>query len=242
MRETPSSVSRSFDGTPSMTITLTGSATPLQTRPISASSRSPEMKKPDAPAAAYASVEGFTKRLCRVAALGKKQIGPRIDEERHSLLLGGLANDGDAACLPLDVVESRTFNDPVFKVDADHAQVEKTRDIVGQFALVFAIPAFEVHSHRDVDGRDNSPDDLLGQPDRDGLAISVALRLGDRPTARRDHLSARFDNGFGAARVPRVVEQQGGSLHVKRGETRSIFCLVHFILRYRTVAVEPEKT
>src|SRR5215471_12948911 len=93
-----------------------------------------------------------------------------------------------------------------------------------------------------VDGRDNPPDDLLGQPDRDGLAISVALRLGDRPTARRDRLSARFDNGFGAARVPRVVEQQGGSLHVKPGETRSIFCLVHFILRYRTVAVEPEKT
>ena len=76
-----------------------------------------------------------------VAALGKKQIGPRIDEERHSLLLGRLANDGDAACLPLEVVESRTFNDPVFKIDADHAQVEKTRDVVGQFALVFAIPA-----------------------------------------------------------------------------------------------------
>src|SRR5215472_19117695 len=77
------------------------------------------------------SVEGFTKRLCRVAALGKKQVGPRIDEERHSLLLGRLANDGDAACLLLEVV---TFNDPVFKVDADHAEVEKTRDVVGQFA------------------------------------------------------------------------------------------------------------
>src|SRR5215510_6951133 len=123
------------------------------------------------------SVEGFTKRLCRVAALGKKQIGPRIDEERHSLLLGRLANDGDAAFLPLEVVESRTFNDPIFKVDADYAQVEKTRDVVGQFALVFAIPAFEVHGHRDVDGRDNPPDDLLGQPDRDGLAIcSLAPR------------------------------------------------------------------
>src|SRR5215475_13766883 len=152
------------------------------------------------------SVEGFTKRLCRVAALGKKQIGPRIDEERDSLLLGCLANDGDAACLPLEVVESRTFNDPVFKVDADHTQVEKTRDVVGQFALVFAIPAFEVHGYRDVDGRGNPPDDLLGQPDRNGLAISVALRLGDRPTARRDRPSARFENGFGAARVPRVVE------------------------------------
>src|SRR5262249_35111139 len=52
--ETPNSVSRSFDGTPSMTITLTGSTTPLQTRPISASSSRPGMKKPDAPAATCA--------------------------------------------------------------------------------------------------------------------------------------------------------------------------------------------
>jgi len=29
---------------------------------------------------------------------------------------------------------------------------------------------------------------------------------------------------------------------VKLGETRSIFCLVHFILRYWTVALEAEKT
>src|SRR6516165_2589423 len=90
------------------------------------------------------------------------QVSANTDEERHSLLLGRLANDGDAACLPLEVVESRTFNDPVFKVDADHAQVEKTQDVVGQFALGFAIPAFEVHGHSDVDSRDNPPDDLLG--------------------------------------------------------------------------------
>src|SRR5262249_2908608 len=110
-------------------------------------------------------------------------------------------------CLPLEVVESRTFNDPVFKVDADYAQVEKTRDVVGQFALVFAIPAFEVHGHRDLDGRDNPPDDLLGQPDRDGLAISVALRLGDRPAASRDRLSTGLGNSFRATRIPCVVEQ-----------------------------------
>jgi hypothetical protein len=143
-------------------------------------------------------------------ALGKKQVGPRIDEERHSLLLGRLANDSDAACLPFEVVESRTSNDPVFKIDADHAQVKKTRDVVGQFALIFAIRAFEVHGHRDVDGRGNPPDDLLGQPDRDALAISVALRLGDRPTARRDRPSARFENGFGAARVPTRCSATGG--------------------------------
>jgi len=52
MRETPSSVSRSFDGTPSITMTFTGNATTLLIRPINASSTRPGTKKPDAPAAA----------------------------------------------------------------------------------------------------------------------------------------------------------------------------------------------
>jgi hypothetical protein len=42
----------SFDGTPSMTMTLTGSVTPSQIRPMSAAFANPGMKKPDAPAAA----------------------------------------------------------------------------------------------------------------------------------------------------------------------------------------------
>ena len=54
MRATPSSESRPFDGTPSITMTFTGSVTLSQIRPISASSTRPGMKKPDAPTAAYA--------------------------------------------------------------------------------------------------------------------------------------------------------------------------------------------
>ena len=44
----------SVGGTPSITITLTGNATPSQIRPISASSRKPGTKKTDTQAAAYA--------------------------------------------------------------------------------------------------------------------------------------------------------------------------------------------
>lgn len=52
MRATPSAVRRSFDGTPSMTMTLTGSGAPSQIRPIRDSPFKLGIKKPDAPAAA----------------------------------------------------------------------------------------------------------------------------------------------------------------------------------------------
>jgi hypothetical protein len=172
-----------------MTMTLTGSAMPSQI--------------------CLGPVQSFADRLCRVDALAKKQVRPRVDEERGFLLLRRRANGRDPPRLPVDVVESRSFDDPVLKVDPDHAQIEKTRDVIGQLAVIFTIPAFDVHGDGGVNGRRDPRDDLLSELDRDGLAVSVSLRLRDRPAACRDCLRTRLDDGFGTARIPCIVEQQG---------------------------------
>ena len=58
-------------------------------------------------------VQSFADRLCRVDALAKKQVRPRVDEERGSLLLRRRANGRDPPRLPVDVVEARALDNPV---------------------------------------------------------------------------------------------------------------------------------
>src|SRR5260370_11981902 len=152
--------------------------------------------------------QSFADRLCRVSALPKEQIRPRVDEEADALLPRRLANGYEPARLPVDVVEPGTLDHPVLEVDADYTQFEKTRDVSGQLSVIFARPAFEVPTDRRIDGRRDPRDDLLSELNRNGLAISVTLRLRDGPAACRDRLRARSDNGFRATRIPCVEQQQ----------------------------------
>ena len=133
MRATPSSESRPFDGTPSMTMTLTGSETPSQIRPISASSTRPGMKKPDAPTAAYALAlsRASPDGVGCVLAVFENHIRSSVVEEIDALLLRRLANGRNAARLPVDAVKPRAFDDPIFEIDANHAQIQKARNVSG---------------------------------------------------------------------------------------------------------------
>src|SRR5216683_4240345 len=63
------------------------------------------------------------------------------------------------------------------------------------------------------------------------FAVSVSLRFRDGPAARRDRLGAGPLNDFGGCRVPRVKEDEGSSLDVKRSELFRLLCLSHTNLR-----------
>src|SRR5262249_7855197 len=153
-------------------------------------------------------VESLSGSLRWVITMFKEQVGPRVDEELDALMLGCFADSGNPARLPVDIVETRALDDPVLEIDTNHARVEKARDVAGQFAVVLAVATFEVHADGHVDRRCDTPDDLFGELDRDGLAIAITLGLRDRPTARRNRLGARSENRFGAAGIPCIVEQQ----------------------------------
>ena len=110
--------------------------------------------------------------------------------------------------MPFDCVEALTFDDAILEIDTDHAQIEKTRDIAGQLIVVIAVPAFEIDRNGEIDRRRDPRNDLLGELDRDGLAVAVTLRFRDGPAACGDRGRACFNNGFCTARIPRIVEQQ----------------------------------
>src|SRR5712664_164053 len=59
------------------------------------------------------------------------------------------------------------------------------------------------------------------------FAVPVSLRFRDGPAARRDRLGAGALNDFGGPRVPRVKEDEGSSLDVKRSELFRLFSLSH---------------
>jgi hypothetical protein len=109
--------------------------------------------------------------------------------------------------LSVDAIKPGAFDDPILEVDANDAQVDKTRNVVRNLAVVCAIAALEVHGDRGIDARRDAPDDLLDEFDRDCFAVLVALRRSDRPTAGRDRFRAGLQNRSRATRVPRVVEQ-----------------------------------
>src|SRR6202008_2254591 len=100
----------------------------------------------------------------------------------------------------------------------DDAEVEQTRDVVGQRAVVVGVAALEVNGDGNVRGGSDARDDPLGEVERGGLAVPVAVRGGDGPTARRDRLRAGLDDRLRAARVPRVIEHHGVALDVEFGE------------------------
>ncbi len=53
-------------------------------------------------------LQSFADRGCRISTLAKKQIRPRIDEQRDSLTLRRLANDCDPARLPIRYCKVRS--------------------------------------------------------------------------------------------------------------------------------------
>ena len=72
----------------------------------------------------FGPVESLADSLRRVIAMFKEHIGPRVDEQLHALLLGCLADSGNPARLPVDIVETRALDDPVLEIDANNAQIE----------------------------------------------------------------------------------------------------------------------
>src|SRR6516162_7523034 len=110
-----------------------------------------------------------------------KQVRPSIDEEPDAFLFSRPSNGRDPVRLAVDLIEPGAMYDPVFKVDADHAQIDKTQDVVSQLAVIFTIPAFEVRANWSVNGSGNPSDDMLDKVDWDDLTVSVTLRLRDGP-------------------------------------------------------------
>src|SRR5580692_12583764 len=78
-----------------------------------------------------------------IPALAQEQVRPRVDEKSDGLILRDTADGCNPAGLPVDVVKPRPLDDPVLEIDADHAQSEKTGDIIRQFAVVLTISPFE---------------------------------------------------------------------------------------------------
>src|SRR4029077_15823545 len=157
----------------------------------------------------------------------QKQVRSRVDEEVDALLLGRRADGGDAPRLPGYRIKAGAFDDPVFEINPDYAQVEQTGNVLGKPALVLVVPALEVDGHGEVNRVHDPSDDLLYQTDRDGFAVSVALSLRDRPAAGRDGLRSRLRDRPGGAGVPGVVEQQRRAFDVERGEPRGLLTLFH---------------
>src|SRR6185312_10849698 len=100
---------------------------------------------------------------------------------------------------PRGTVDDRTFVGHCWQLDSchpakahaacpwlSHARIEKPRDVVGQFAIVFAVAGLEAHGDGCLNGRRDAPDDLLGELDRDDLTAAIPLRLRDGPAACRD--------------------------------------------------------
>ena len=77
-----------------MIMTLTGSVTPSQIRPMSASFCQPGNEETGRASGrvSLGPLQSFAYSLCGVAALAEEQVRPRVNEENHSLLFGSLAN------------------------------------------------------------------------------------------------------------------------------------------------------
>src|SRR5262249_37712609 len=131
-------------------------------------------------------LQRFGNSLGCVLTVFKKYVRARVDEQVDALLLCRFADRTEAPGLSVDSIKARAFDDPILEVDADHAQVDKTRNVVSKLDVVFAITALEIHGDRGIDARRDTPNDLLGEFDRDRFTVLVALRRRDRPTACRD--------------------------------------------------------
>ena len=122
-------------------------------------------------------------RLCWIPILAQKQVRPSIDEEPDAFLFSRPSNGRNPTRLAVDLIERGALDDPVFKVDADHAQIDKTQDVVSQLAVIFTIPALEVRANWNVNGNGNPSDDMLEEPDWDDLTGPVTLGRRDGPAA-----------------------------------------------------------
>src|SRR6185437_5384721 len=102
-------------------------------------------------------------------------VGARVDEKRDALLLRRLSNDGDAAGLAVDVVETRSLDDAILEVDADDPDGQQSLDIGRQRGIVVAVTALEVDGDGHVDGRHDARGDLMDEVERKILAVLESL-------------------------------------------------------------------
>ena len=132
-------------------------------------------KNPEAPAGVrFGPVESLAHRMRRIAAGPETQIGPRVDEECHALLLRCCADGRDPTRLALDLAKSRAIDDPVLKVDADHAQIDQSRDTLHSTALTDL--ADDQGPQRAVIGVGNGPTtDVSGFRERAGNGSPMML-------------------------------------------------------------------
>src|SRR6202040_650068 len=79
----------------------------------------------------FGPIESLSDSLRWVIAMFKEHVGPRVDEDLDALMLGCLADSGNPARLPGDIVETHALDDPVLEIDTNHARVEKARDVAG---------------------------------------------------------------------------------------------------------------
>src|ERR1700728_4301883 len=144
MRATPSSARRLLGGTPSMTMTLTGSA---------------------GGRIGLGSLERLGNGPGRVIAMLEEHVRSGIDEELHAPLLCRVADCGDALRLAGNLVETGALDDAVLEIDADHTEIEEARYVARQLVIDFAIAAFEVDGDRRVYGRGDPTHYFLGERD-----------------------------------------------------------------------------
>src|SRR5689334_18158547 len=148
----------------------------------------------------------------------EKNVRTCIDEQRDLLLVRCLTKRCDTLRLPGDRVEPLSVDNSVLEVHSDNAEVENPSDILRKPRLGFAVSAFEVYRYGQLDRSGDPPGDLFDNRQRNGLAVAIALRFGDGPTAGRNRLCTRVDDGFRASRIPGVVEDDGLAFAVELGE------------------------
>jgi hypothetical protein len=120
----------------------------------------------------------------------KEHVRPRVQEQVNALLHRDFADRTEPSGLSVNAIKSRSFDDPILEVYANDAQVNETRNAVGQLSVVFAIAALEVDGDRSIDARCDAADDPLDEFNRDRFTILIALRSRDRPAASRDRFRA----------------------------------------------------
>src|SRR5689334_8964067 len=116
----------------------------------------------------------------------EEEVRACVDEERNTLRVGRVANRLDPARLPISLMEAGAFHHPVFEIDADDTSLEQANDILGEPAIIVAISALEIGGYWRIDRRHDARNNLQSIVDRQVLAVAVALRLCDRPTAGRN--------------------------------------------------------
>jgi hypothetical protein len=136
----------------------------------------------------------------------EKDIGPSIDEEADIRSIGDLPSAADAIGLIDGVAEFSIRRKAILQVAAYSPGVDRQSDGLAHEFLRVAIAAFQIDRHGKLCRVDNPAQIGDCQGERDAFAIGKTIRLGDRPTARRNRPGTASGDGLGAASIPDVEE------------------------------------